>query len=110
MGGVPGCYSLLCQLLVEQSQIPEVLAFSNEPPLPPPHKNAGHGICWEKSPRHGVLGEKSPWDGVPWKTRTRNGVPREEGAWDGVLGEKINESPVLPSQQPCITRGVGAGG
>ena len=34
----PGCYSLLCQLLVEQSQIPEVLAFSNEPPLPPPHK------------------------------------------------------------------------
>ena len=34
----PGCYSLLCQLLVEQSQIPEVLAFSNESPLPPPHK------------------------------------------------------------------------
>ena len=34
----PGCYSLLCQLLVEQSQIPEVLAFSNDPPLPSPHK------------------------------------------------------------------------
>merc|ERR1712013_285167 len=99
--GVPGCYSLLCQLLVEQSQIPEVLAFSNEPPLPPPHK---------RGPGMEFVGEKSPWDGVPWKTRTRNGVPREEGAWDGVLGKKINESPVLPSQQPCFTRGAGARG
>merc|ERR1711936_872501 len=36
--GVPGCYSLLCKLLVEQSQIPEVLAFSNDHPLPSPHK------------------------------------------------------------------------
>merc|ERR1712012_1434733 len=83
--GVPGCYSLLCQLLVEQSQIPEVLAFSNESPLPPPHKRVPGMEFVEKSPRHGVLGE----------TRTRNGVPWEEGAWDGVLGKKINGSPVL---------------
>merc|ERR1711962_1756108 len=58
--GVPGCYSLLCQLLVEQSQIPEVLAFSNDPPLPRPHKRVpGMEFVGKRAPGMEFLGKRS---------------------------------------------------
>merc|ERR1711962_1883024 len=59
--GVPGCYSLLCQLLVEQSQIPEVLAFSNDPPLPRPHKRVpGMEFVGKRAPGMEFLGKRAP--------------------------------------------------
>merc|ERR1711962_1393980 len=59
--GVPGCYSLLCQLLVEQSQIPEVLAFSNDPPLPSPHKRVpGMEFVGKRAPGVEFLGKRAP--------------------------------------------------
>merc|ERR1712156_1013506 len=59
--GVPGCYSLLCQLLVEQSQIPEVLAFSNDPPLPSPHKRVpGMEFVGKRAPGMEFLGKRAP--------------------------------------------------
>merc|ERR1712013_397662 len=59
--GAPGCYSFLCQLLVEQSQIPEVLAFSNEPPPPPPHKRVpGMEFVGKRAPGMEFLGKRAP--------------------------------------------------
>merc|ERR1711990_1341007 len=59
--GVPGCYSLLCQLLVEQSQIPEVLAFSNDPPLPRPNKRVpGMEFVGKRAPGMEFLGKRAP--------------------------------------------------
>merc|ERR1711936_428227 len=58
--GVPGCYSLLCQLLVEQSQLPEVLAFSNDPPLPRPHRRVpGMEFVGKRAPGMEFLGKRS---------------------------------------------------
>merc|ERR1712013_942434 len=49
--GAPGCYSFLC----------EVLAFSNEPPLPPPHKRVpGMEFVGKRAPGMEFFGKRAP--------------------------------------------------
>merc|ERR1712032_204093 len=56
--GIPGCNSLLCQLLAEQGQLPELFTFS-DPPVP--HKRVpGMEFVGKRAPGMEFLGKRAP--------------------------------------------------
>jgi len=56
---IPGCNSLLCQLLVEQGQLPEVFTLRDDPPTP--HKRVpGMEFVGKRAPGMEFLGKRAP--------------------------------------------------
>merc|ERR1712088_441511 len=55
--GIPGCNSLLCQLLAQRGELTEVFAFPNQPP---PHKRVpGMEFVGKRAPGMEFLGKRS---------------------------------------------------
>merc|ERR1712060_989398 len=56
--GIPGCNSLLCQLLMEQGRLPEVFTF-NDPPAPQ-KRVPGMEFVGKRAPGMEFLGKRAP--------------------------------------------------